>query len=123
MAGEFRCEGSALDQRFFDRLARWVLTRIESGIGIRITPANGKIIINATSQPVARGAGGGMSCPWVTELPEIPTEPETTRFVFWAGSDRKNGGTGDNGVWCASTGDSRWYPISRYTDEDGIPDA
>lgn len=120
MPGQFHAQGQALDARFFDRLASWVLTRIEAGTGIRLTRMNGKIVINVTAVGGARG-GGDSAIPWVKELPPIPTSAKTTMTVFWAGSDRMEDGTGDNQKWTASTGDDRWRPETKVTTLSGEP--
>ena len=91
--------------------------RITGGPGVRVSQMGDMVRIDFEG---ARGGGGGLNIAWVTELPAIPTAPETSRIVFWAGSDRKEGGTGDNQLWTASTGDARWYPCgAKFTDEDG----
>lgn len=72
---------------------------------------------------VSSGGGGGSGAsrntPTVETLPAIPTTPETEKRVFWTSA---GAGTGDDQVWHAYTGQSRWYPTT-FTDKDGTPGA
>lgn len=92
--------------------------RIIGGPGVRISQTGDIVRIDVDAP---RGGGGGLSIQWVKELPAIPTAPQTSRIVFWAGADRLEGGTGDNQLWTASTGDTRWYPCgAKFTDKTGL---
>ncbi len=59
--------------------------------------------------------GGGFRIRVVKNLPAIPQKPT---IVFWASED---GGTGDNQLWFAAPGYSRWYPMIFITDKNGAP--
>jgi hypothetical protein len=96
---------------------RLTMMRIKAGPGIRIRYEGDAIVVSAD---VPR-AVSGLSIPWVSTLPEIPTTAQTTRIVYWATSTQIEGATGDGQLWTASTGDTRWYPLAKYTTEDGIP--
>jgi len=99
-----------------NELMRAVLRRIRGGFGVNVEQYGDGIVINA------RMTGrNGMSIPWVTALPEIPTTPLTTVSVFWASDEQIEGATGDGQKWTASTGDDRWRPETKYTDLDGVP--
>jgi hypothetical protein len=97
---------------------RLTMMRIKAGPGIRIRYEGDSIVIYAD---LPRPVGGGLVIPWVKELPDIPTNEQTTSIVYWATSTQIEGATGDGQLWTASTGDTRWYPLAKYTTEDGIP--
>ena len=97
---------------------RLSMMRIKGGPGIRIRHESDSVVISAD---LPRPVGGGLVIPWVKKLPEIPTDGQTTRIVFWATSTQIEGATGDGQLWTASTGDTRWYPLAKYTKEDGVP--
>ncbi len=92
------------------------MLRIKGGPGIRIRYEGDSVVISAD---LPRSVGGGLVIPWVKELPEIPTNEQTTSIVYWATSTQIEGATGDGQLWTASTGDTRWYPMNRFTDKAG----
>lgn len=112
-----RQPGQPISARAENERHRLDLSRIAAGPGVRLTQSGDRLVISADAGR-ARG-GGGLAIAWVTELPDIPTDEETTVIVFWATSTQKEGGTGDGQLWTASTGDTRWYPLYRFTDEGG----
>lgn len=94
---------------------RLSMLRIKGGPGIRIRYESDSVVISADVPP----STSGLSIPWVKELPAIPTTAQTTRIVFWATSTQIEGATGDGQLWTASTGDTRWYPLAKFTEEGG----
>ena len=102
-----------------NELLRAVLRRIRGGSGIRVEQYGDGIVIHGGAG--GRGSSGGLSIPWVTDLPPIPTDAETTLMVYWATSGEMSGASGDGQVWVASTGKDRWRPLEKYTSNGGVP--
>jgi len=110
--------GGAITANAMNELLRAVLRRIRGGRGVTVNTFGDGIVIDA-----AGGGGvGGITIPWVTELPQIPTTPNTTVMVYWAKADEYTGATGDGQIWASSTGKTMWRPMERYTTLSGIPE-
>lgn len=73
---------------------------------------------NLGNLPVRHAAtGGGDPCPVVATLPAIPTVGR--KRVIWGDETLITDGTGDNQVWEANAGGTRWYPQDKPTDKSG----
>jgi class 3 adenylate cyclase len=109
--------GEAITANGMNELLRAVLRRIRGGRGVVVNTYGDGIVI----ETAGAGGVGGITIPWVTELPPIPVTAQTTAIVFWATADQLDGATGDGQAWIASTGQERWRRLEGYSNKSGVP--
>lgn len=108
-------------QRVVDALASRIVGDGKT-IKVRTFP-NGQICIEGTP------GGGGLGTVTYTgpkAVPKLPPIPESGMLeVYWYGSPPPEGtpqpGTGDNQVWRAYAGQTRWTPTQKGTNYSGLP--
>ena len=71
---------------------------------------------NTSASTSSSGGGSGFSVDVVETLPPIPTAGY--RVVFWSST---GSGVGDDQLWEAYSGQSRWYPCQKPTTLSGAP--
>ena len=110
--------GDVLTADALNRVVEAVLDRIHAGVGTSSIRTSGGVTLSlSTRAPSMRGFPAHIGIDEVTELPPIPTD--RPRIVWWVDSSR--GGTGDNQLWAACPGQSRWTPLQNWTWLDGTP--
>ena len=107
--------GQPLTADALNRIVDAVLDRLRAGPGVYATRVGREVVLSAAAPPATTG-GSGLTIDRVTELPPIPGRP---RIVWWVDSSR--GGTGDNQLWAACPGQSRWTPLQNWTWLTGEP--
>lgn len=116
--------GEPLSKSRLNNFIYSILDSFIAGNGIRLNKFSDKMIISATDTGGSRGSGN-MVIPIVATLPPIPTRPqgETIKkiYVFWGDSSTIAGGTGDAQIWVCVPGDTRYYPLEKFTSKSGVP--
>jgi len=108
--------GDVLTADALNRVVEAVLDRIHAGVGTSSIRTSGGVTLS-TRAPSTSGFPAYIGIDEVKELPPIPTD--RPRFVWWV--DGARGGTGDNQLWAACPGQSRWTPLQNWTWLDGQP--
>jgi hypothetical protein len=111
---------NVLTANWINDVPRQIFARIVAGNGIQLQTLNDNLIINSTGS----GSNGNSSIiPIVAALPKIPTWQGTaqTITVYWADASRIDGGTGDNQLYSASYGASKYYPVERFSTKNCTP--
>ena len=108
--------GDVLTADVLNRIVEAVLDRIHAGVGTSSIRTSGGVTLS-TRAPSTIWFPAYIGIDEVTELPPIPTD--RPRIVWWVSSAR--GGTGDNQLWAACPGQSRWTPLQNWTWLDGTP--
>lgn len=107
-------KGAVIPAASLNKNARLQTTKVVGGKGIRVSGQGQEIVISQTG--VARGGGTTMRVQTVLALPAIPTTG--MKEVFWTSAGE---GTGDDQVWRAYAGQTRWYPTQKWTSLSGTP--
>jgi len=106
--------GDMLTADALNRVVEAVLDRIHAGVGASSIRTSGGVTLS-TRAPSMVWFPAYIGIDEVTELPPIPTD--RPRIVWWV--DGARGGTGDNQLWAACPGQSRWTPLQNWTWLDG----
>ncbi len=109
--------GQPLTADALNRIVDAVLDRLRAGPGVYATRVGREVVLSAVPAATAAGSLTGLTINRVTELPPIPTTGP--RIVWWV--DSSQGGTGDNQLWAACPGQSRWTPLQNWTWLTGEP--
>jgi len=108
--------GQPLTADALNRIVDAVLDRLRAGPGVYATRVGREVVLRAAPAVTT----SGFTIDRVTEqLPPIPTTGP--RIVWWV--DSSQGGTGDNQLWAACPGQSRWTPLQNWTWLDGTPES
>ena len=107
-------DGSKIQPSDLNDMPRRAVESIRSTSNTRVNRLGDNVTIKNTGDIVR--AAGGLNVAIVTELPAIPASG--AKFVFWTSAD---GGTGDNQIWVAFKGQTKYYPLQFYTTNSGIP--
>ena len=106
--------GQPLTADVLNRIIDAVLDRLRTGPGVYVTRIGREVVLSAAPPATT---GNGLVINAVNELPPIPTD--RPRIVWWV--DYSQGGTGDNQLWAACPGQSRWTPLQNWTWLTGEP--
>lgn len=106
--------GDVLTADVLNRIVEAVLDRIHAGVSTSSIRTSGGVTLS-TRAPSMTWFPAHIGIDEVTELPPVPTTGP--RIVWWVDSSR--GGTGDNQLWAACPGQSRWTPLQNWTWLDG----
>lgn len=109
--------GQPLTADALNRIVDAVLDRLRAGPGLYATRAGREVVLSAAPAVTTGRSLTGFTIDRVTELPPIPAD--RPRIVWWVDSSR--GGTGDNQLWAACPGQSRWTPLQNWTWLTGEP--
>ena len=101
--------GDMLTADVLNRIVEAVLDRIRAGVGTSSIRTSGGVTLS-TRAPSMSGFPAYIGIDEVTELPPIPTDRPR---IVWL--------TGDNQLWAACPGQSRWTPLQNYTWIEGLP--
>jgi len=103
--------GDVLTADALNRIVEAVLDRIRAGVGTSSIRTSGGVVLSAkTVTTPSLPMTGGLVIDHVTTLPDIPTDRPR---IVWL--------TGDNQLWAACPGQSRWTPLQNYTWIEGLP--
>lgn len=109
--------GQPLTADALNRIIDAVLDRLRAGSGVYATRVGREVVLSAAPPATRGGSLTGLVIDRVLTLPPVPTTGP--RIVWWV--DSSQGGTGDNQIWAACPGQSRWTPLQNWTWLDGTP--
>ncbi len=99
--------GDALPAKVIQELVARALQSVVGGKGIRVDYIGRRIIISSTYQAIIP-VGGGLRINSYDTFPAIPSVPTIIQVY--------------GQKWEADDGDTRWRPMSDFTDKDGLPE-
>ncbi len=118
-------KGTPLSADNINNLIYSFFDHIKAGLGIRVSRFDKDIIIS-TDGGNGRGGTSSIYIPIVATLPEIPQDaPQGGKirqiYVYWGDDDEIEGGTGDSQIWATTPGQTRYYPLEKFTSKSGVP--
>lgn len=93
-----------------DNIANAIFKAMVFGKGLGGRVVGNQLLVELVPQ---YNYGGGLVVDPVLTLPSIPTSG--ARMVFWQSSTTAEGGTGDDQIWTAYAGQTKWYRLQKYS--------